>query len=135
MVVVGECGGGSRWRTGETRGQGMTVVECSGWRRGNGGPPGGTWRKRGVGERTELATETVIWRPSQNGNVLCHSPLGDSLTGVVWRTLARQVVTTRDTIEKIFSSFFNGQKLSLLDRDKVLNVITTSRGERERKAR
>lgn len=33
MVVVGECGGGSRWRTGETRGQGMTVVECSGWRR------------------------------------------------------------------------------------------------------
>lgn len=72
---------------------------------------GGTWRKRGVGERTELATETVIWRPSQNGNVLCHSPLGDSLTGVVWRTLARQVVT-RDTIEKIFpsfsSTFFNG---------------------------
>lgn len=135
MVVVGECGGGSRWRTGETRGQGMTVVECSGWRRGNGGPSGGTWRKRGVGERTELATETVIWRPSQNGNVLCHSPLGDSLTGVVWCTLARQIVTTRETIEKIFSSFFNGQKLSLPDRDKVLNVITTSRGERERKAR
>lgn len=24
------CGGGGRWRTGETRGQGMTVVECRG---------------------------------------------------------------------------------------------------------
>lgn len=66
---------------------------------------GGTRRKRGVGERTELATETVIWRPSQNGNVLCHSPLGDSLTGVAWCTLPRQLVTTRDTIEKIFPSF------------------------------
>lgn len=83
---------------------------------GRGVGRGGTRRKRGVGERTELATETVIWRPSQNGNVLCHSPLGDSLTGVAWRTLARQVVITRDTIEKIFPSFpssffFNEQTL------------------------
>lgn len=47
-VVVGECGGGSRWRTGETRGQGMTVVECSGWRRGDGGAAGGNMaEKRG----------------------------------------------------------------------------------------
>lgn len=53
MLVVGECGGGSRWRTGETRGQGMTVVECSGWRCGNrrsgrgGGGRGNTAEKRG----------------------------------------------------------------------------------------
>lgn len=114
----------------------MTVVECSGWRRGDGGGAarGEHGGKEGLGERTELATETVIWRPSQNGNVLCHSPLGDSLTGVVWRTLARQVVTTRDIqLKEIFSSFFfffstgkNSPCPTEIARDKVLNVITTS---------
>lgn len=30
MSAWWECGGGGRWQTGETRGQGMTVVECRG---------------------------------------------------------------------------------------------------------
>lgn len=34
----------------------------------------GRRREDGGGGGTELATETVIWRPSQNGDILCHSP-------------------------------------------------------------
>lgn len=92
VVVVRRCRrggsagvvvGGERW---DARGQGMTVVECrgsgtKGCRRTRRGTVEGEEkrerekqrRREGAG-KTELATETVIWRPSQNGDVLCHSP-------------------------------------------------------------
>lgn len=67
--------------------------------------------------------------------------LGDSLTGVAWRMLVCIVarwVATRLQLEN-FSSFpgFSDGRLppssSRPSRDKLLNVITTSRGERKGK--
>lgn len=73
------------------RGQGMTVVECSGWRcargnrrpmeeaKGRKGERRRIRRKREEGGREDRACDRDghMAPESQNGNVLCHSPLGE----------------------------------------------------------
>lgn len=97
-----ECGGGGGWRTGGTRGQGMTVVECRGGgargsRRGGreyGGGEGGRREKereeRGGAEEGERGRQSLRQRRSYGARVRTGMSyvilLGDVLTGVAWRT-------------------------------------------------
>ena len=128
MPTWWECGGGGRW-TGETRGQGMTVVECiedsrhgeEGTRRKTPSPPpppplssllgAGTWslrQRRSYGARVRTGMSYVILRD-------------DSLTGVA---LLHQNRCARYNW-KIFQTFFNFfQTLRSYGRDKIQNAIS-----------